>query len=154
MEELGTEHPIDHERLQRASHNRTRRIRRSVRLQEGRHRQDVRHEVPGQETHQTQGRRNLVAQRTHDALARQHRCKSFLSHSALSSSINLSTWFLFSICWFKEICFLPQFFSICSKRPINAIKCFKLFNSGKNGRTSYPLALLSGIGILLLSMKL
>ena len=48
---------------------------RSLRLPEGRHGQNVRHEMPGQETHQNETGRNAGSQRAHHALFGQHRRK-------------------------------------------------------------------------------
>lgn len=64
---------VNDERLQRPPHHRTRRLRRGVRLSKGRHRQDVRDEVSGQEAHQDEAGRDAGAERTDDAVAGQHR---------------------------------------------------------------------------------
>ena len=64
---------VDNERFQRASDHWPRRFRRSLRLPKGRYGQDVCHEMPGQETHQDEARRDTSPQRAHHALPSQHR---------------------------------------------------------------------------------
>jgi len=71
VEELRAERAAEHERLQRAQDHRPRRLRRGLRLPQGRHGQDVRHEVSGQEAHQAEAGRGARAQRARHVVRRQ-----------------------------------------------------------------------------------
>lgn len=73
VEEPRAEHPTDDERLQRAPDHRARRLRRGLWLPQGRHGQDVRDEMSGQEAHQDEAGRDVGAQRTHHAVTSQYR---------------------------------------------------------------------------------
>ena len=64
---------VNDERLQRPPDNREGRIRRGVRLPEGRHREDVRDEVSGQEEDQDEAGGDPRAEREDHALAGEHR---------------------------------------------------------------------------------
>ena len=68
MEEFGAEYKLEHERLLCPQNYWPGRVRRGLRVQEGRHGQDVRHEMPGQKTYQNETRGNSCSQREDNAL--------------------------------------------------------------------------------------